>query len=105
MRVTISHSKSQQEIAASVDKAIDEVFKGLAIGPVQIENSQKSWNGNLMNFSLVAKAGFLVSPIRGTVLVTDKDVTIDADLGLIGKLVGDDKAQSVLESKIKGYLT
>jgi hypothetical protein len=105
MRVTISHNKSQQDVVNLVDRSMVDVFKGLAVGPVQVVDPQKSWNGNVMTFSLVAKAGFLSAPIQGTVTVTDKDVTIDADLGIFDKLIPEEKAKTALASRIKGLLT
>jgi Putative polyhydroxyalkanoic acid system protein (PHA_gran_rgn) len=104
MRVTISHNKPQAEIIKAVDRSIDEVFTGLAIGPVQVVNPQKSWDGSTMTFSLQAKMGFMNAPIRGTVLVTDKDVTIDADLGFLENLITP-KAKAELETRVKGLLT
>lgn len=105
LQVTISHNKTQAEIIKTVDRSIEDVFKSAATGLVQITDAKKDWNGNTMNFSLTAKAGFLSTPIHGTVLVTDKDVRIDADLGLFGKFIGEDKAKAALESRVKGLLT
>jgi hypothetical protein len=104
MRVTIAHNKPQAEVIKSVDRSIDEVFTGLAIGPIQVVNAQKSWEGSTMTFALTAKMGFMNAPIRGTVVVTDKDVTIDADLGFLEKLITP-KAKAELESRVKGLLT
>ncbi len=39
-----------------------------------------------MNFSFDAKVGIVSTPIKGFVDVTDKDVTVDADLGWLEKL-------------------
>lgn len=104
LKVTISHNKTQAEIIQAVDRSIEDVFKGAASGLVQISDEQKSWNGNTMNFSLTARAGFLSTPIKGTVLVTDKDLTIDADLGIFSKFIGEDKARAAIESRVKGLL-
>jgi hypothetical protein len=106
MRVTIAYNnKSEEQVKSIVDRSIDDAFRGIALGPVQVLNPQKSWSGNTMTFSLLAKAGFVSAPIQGTVLVTDKDITIDADLGILEKLIGEKKATAALESRIKGLLT
>jgi hypothetical protein len=105
MRVTIAHNRTLPDVKAIVDRSLDDAFKGLAVGLVQIQDAQKSWVDNTMSFSLTAKAGFLSTPIKGTVLVTGTDVTIDADLGLFGKLLPEDKAKAALENQIKGLLT
>jgi Putative polyhydroxyalkanoic acid system protein (PHA_gran_rgn) len=104
MRVTITHNKPQAEVIKSVDRSIDEVFKGIAVGPIEVVNPQKSWDGSTMTFAMTAKMGFMNAPIRGTVVVTDKDVTIDADLGFLENLITP-KAKAELETKVKGLLT
>ena len=104
MRVTISHNRPQAEVIKSVDRGIDEVFKGLAIGPIEVADTQKSWDGTTMTFSFTAKMGFMKAPIRGTAVVTDKDVTIDADLGLLENLITP-RTKAELESRVKGLLT
>ena len=106
MRVTIAHNRTLPDVKAIVDRSIDDAFKGIAaVGPVQVLDAQKSWVDNTMTFSLTAKAAFLSTPIKGTVLVTDIEVTIDADLGLFGKLLPEDKAKLALETQIRGLLT
>ena len=104
MRVTISHNRTQQEVVKIVDRSIDDVFSSVATGMVQITDQKKSWNGDTMTFSLTAKAGFLTAPIAGTVVVTAKDVTIDADLGIFDKLIPQEKARAAIEGRVKGLL-
>src|SRR5436190_23979781 len=104
MRVSISHNKPQAEVIKSVDRSIDDVFKGLAVGPIQVVNPQKSWDASTMTFSLTAKMGFMNAPIKGTVVVTDKDVTIDADLGFLENLITP-KAKAELETRVKGLIS
>jgi len=53
---------------------------------------------------LNAKIGFMSSPIKGTIAVTDRDVTIDADLGMFERFVSEDKAREVLSTRFKGLL-
>ena len=105
MRITISHNKSKSEAMKAVDQAIDDAFRSLAAGPVTLTNPQKSWNGSVMKFSLTAKMGFLQNSISGTVDVTDKDVTIDADLGMLSKLLSAEKLRATVESRVRGLLT
>jgi hypothetical protein len=105
MKVTIAHNRSQQEVMGVVDRSLDDTFKAMGVGLIQVTDVKKTWQDNIMNFSLMAKAGFLNAPIRGTVLVTGTDVTIDADLGLLGKFISDDKAKSLIEGRVKGLIT
>ena len=55
-----------------------------------------------MTFSLIAKMGFISNPISGTVEVTDGEVTLDADVGMLGKLVPTEKIQSALQTRLRG---
>jgi hypothetical protein len=105
MKVTIAHNRSQEEVIGIVDRSLDDAFRAMGGGLVQVADTQKNWTGNIMNFSLSAKAGFLTAPVRGTVLVTGTDVTIDADLGILGKLISDDKAKSIIEGRVKGLIS
>jgi Putative polyhydroxyalkanoic acid system protein (PHA_gran_rgn) len=105
MRITIAHNKGREQMIQIVDRAFDEVFKGVAQVPVTITNQQKSWQGPLMTFSLVAKMGFINNPISGTVAVTDSDVTFDADLGMLAKLLPAEKIQTALRTRLRGLLT
>lgn len=105
MRITISHNKTQQEVMQITDKAVDDVFRGVGGGMVHLSDTEKHWEGNKMDFSLTARAGFLHAPIRGFVLVTDKDVTIDADLGMFEKFINQQQAKNAIETRVKGLLT
>jgi hypothetical protein len=104
MRVTVSHNKPKQEIIQIVDRSFDEVFRGMGVVSLQIVNEKRSWAGSTMTFSFDAKMGFLSAPIKGTVDVTDKDVTIAADLGLFEKLLPARQAQAAVEGRIRGLI-
>jgi hypothetical protein len=104
MRITVAHNKGRQQMIQMVDRAFDDVFKGVPQVPVTITNQQKSWDGSLLTFSLVAKMGFMSNPISGTVQVTDTDVTLDADLGMLGKLFPGEKIQTALQTRLRGLL-
>ena len=104
MRITISHSKGQQKMIQMVDRAFDDVFRGLVPGPLTITGQQKAWEGPVMKFSLVARMGFIKNPISGTVEVGERDVTIDADLGMLGNLIPAREIQSKLETRFRKLL-
>lgn len=105
MRITVSHNKSKQDIVRAVDQSFDDLFKSTPGIPLRIVNEKRVWNGSTMNFTFDAKLGLISTPIKGFVDVTDKDVTIDADLGLLEKLFPVKQAQTALEGRIKGLLT
>src|SRR5579862_2408829 len=103
MKITIAHNKSKQEVVDSIDRGFDDAFRMEGL-PVKLELQQKSWEGSTMTFALNAKVGFMSSPIKGTIDVTDRDVTIDADLGMFERFVSEDKAREVLSTRFKGLL-
>ena len=106
MRITVSHKKTKEEAIRSVDEAFDHLIKSNLPSPVKVTDLNRQWNGSTMDFSLQAKMGFLGAPIKGSIWVTDKDVTIDADIpGILGALLPEGKLRTGLESKIKGLLT
>jgi hypothetical protein len=105
MRVTVSHSSRKEEIVRSVDRSFDDLFKGFGTVPIQIVNESRKWTGSRMDFSFDAKVGIVSTPIKGFVDVTDKDVTVDADLGWLERLFPAKQAQAALEGRVKGLLT
>jgi hypothetical protein len=104
MKITVAHNKSKDQIVQAVDRSFDELFKGTPLVPVKVANEQRQWQGSTLFFSFNATMGLLSAPIKGTVLVTDKDLTIDADLGLLEKLLGGGMSRAV-EGRVKGLLT
>src|SRR3569833_4057881 len=105
MRVTISHNRRKEEIVQSLDRSFDDLFKGFGTVTIQIVNLSRKWTGSRMDLSFGAKLGIVTTPIKGFVDVTDKDVTVDADLGWLEKLYPANQARAALEGKIKGLLT
>lgn len=48
--------------------------------------------------------GVLSTPIKGTIEVTEKDMTIDADLGLFERLIPATKVRESIVPRIRGLL-
>jgi hypothetical protein len=103
MRITIAHNKSKQEVVDSIDRGFDDVFKMQGL-PLKIELEQKNWQGSTLTFALSAKMGFMSSPIKGTIDITDSNVIIDADLGMFERFVSEEKVKGALATKFKGLL-
>jgi hypothetical protein len=103
MRITISHHRSKAEVMESVDRSFDDMFQAPGL-PVRVTVKERSWQGSILRFSLTAKFGFLSTPISGTVEVTDHDVAVDADLGLLNSLIPEKTAREVIGNRIKGVL-
>lgn len=105
MRVTISHNKPVAEVKASVDRSFDQMFTTMGSGLVEFSDEHRQWHGNTMVFSLTAKMGFIRTPIKGTIDVTEKEVAVDVDLGLLGKIIPEQSVRSGIEGKVRGLLT
>jgi hypothetical protein len=97
MRVTVSHNKGQAEAIRRVNEGIDQLFQSAGTAGVEIRDLERSWNGNTMSFSFTGKMGPFTAPIRGNVVVTDAELTIDVDLGIVGKFMPEDKIRRSIE--------
>lgn len=88
----------------SVDRSFDDLFRSVGAIPLQFVDERRSWQGSRLTFSMSAKMGFLSTPIAGTVDVTDTDLTIDVDLGLLERLIPPAKARDALTNTVRGLL-
>jgi Putative polyhydroxyalkanoic acid system protein (PHA_gran_rgn) len=105
VRVTVSHTKSKEEVMRSIDRSFDDLFRGIGMVPVQFVSENRTWQGSTLSFSVSAKMGILSTPIKGTIEVTDRDLTIDVDLGLLERLIPQAKAREAISSRVRGLLT
>ena len=48
--------------------------------------------------------GFVSTPIKGTIEVTDNELIVDADLGLLNRLLPEETVREVFGNRIKGLL-
>jgi hypothetical protein len=103
MRISVSHTKPKEEVIQAVDRSFTSLFQAKGT-PLELVNPAKSWNASTMTFSLTAKMGFLTTPIKGTVQVTDHDITIEADLGILERMISKDRARDLISNRIRGLL-
>ena len=104
MRITVSHNRTKEDVIQTVDRSFNDLFQGIGALPVQLVQEHKSWQGSILTFALTAKMGLLSTPIKGTVEVTDRDITIDADLGILERMIPAKKAQELLSQHVHGLL-
>jgi hypothetical protein len=104
MRVTISHNRPKEEVISTVERSFNDLFQGAGALPVQLVQEHKSWQGSTLTFALTAKMGFMSTPIKGTVDVTDRDLTIDVDLGILERMIPAKKAQEMITDRVRGLL-
>src|SRR3954468_21225973 len=105
MRITVSHTKSKEAVIRSVDQSFDDLFRGVGSVPIQFVEERRSWQGSTLTFSISAKMGIVSTPIKGTIEVTDRDLTIDADLGLLERFIPATRARESITSRVRGLLT
>jgi hypothetical protein len=104
MRIKIEHKRTKTEVIESIDRSFDQMFQGVSGLPVKLVVEQKSWQGSLLSFALGANLGGFSTPIKGTVEVTDNEVIVDADLGMLGRFVPEQAASDLIGKRIKGLL-
>jgi hypothetical protein len=105
VRITVAHNRTKQQVMQSVDRSFDELFQAPELHGVKIKDVRRTWQGSTLTFGLTAKMGLFSTPIKGTVEVTDRDITIDADLGLLERLLPVSTAREIMTTRIRGLLT
>ena len=55
MRITVSHTKSKQEVMRSVDRSFEELFRSVSSVPIQFVEERRNWQGSTLTFSNQAK--------------------------------------------------
>jgi hypothetical protein len=104
MRVTISHDKGQTEAMRLVNEGADRLFQSAGGAGIEIRNLERSWEANTLAFSFTGKMGPFTAPIRGSVIVNDQDLTVDVDLGIVGKFMPEDKIRRSIEDGTRKML-
>ena len=107
VKITVAHDSSKDEVKRALERSLDDIFTGAVNLPVKLEQQHRSWSADTLTFSLIAKMGpmgLMSTPIAGTALVTDHDLTIDVNLGVLERLIPADKAQQIVSTRLKGLL-
>ena len=87
-----------------VETATDTVLRPMFSGPIQMTDVKKQWSGPRLNFSLMAGRGIARVPIKGWILVTDTDITIDCDLPQFLEKLLPASVRSSVQSAVRGLL-
>jgi len=102
MKVTVHHGKHPDEAKDIVDNSIEKLLAGVGGGSLEIANLKKDWEGPQMNFSLVARLGFISIPLSGSALVEIATLTIDLILPpMVRNFIGEDEIRTGLEEKFR----
>ncbi|MCU1326616.1 MAG: hypothetical protein JWN34_1986 [Bryobacterales bacterium] len=102
MTVIVPHGKTKEAAMGIVDGSIEKLIAGIGGDSLEIANLKKAWDGPRMDFSLVAKLGFISLPISGTALVDPVDLTISLILpAMVNNFIGPDKIRRGVEDKFR----
>lgn len=105
MTIIVPHRTTAAKAIAMVDRSANTLFEGVGGSPVELVDRKKNWNGQVMDFSLTARVGFISVPISGTVAVDDVNVTVQCQLpALVNQFIGEDKIRASVDSRIRGLL-
>jgi len=105
MKVVVHHGKTQGEAIEIVDRSADHLFDYASGGSVELTDRKKGWDGPKMDFSLIARLGFVALPIAGIVVIDEVTVTVECELPqLVQMFVGEDKIRAGVEKKVRGML-
>jgi hypothetical protein len=104
VRIAVTHNRPKQQVIDSVERSFNDMFQQAGALPVKLTVDQRSWQGSVMTFQITARMGIMSTPIKGTVEVTDTELIVNADLGMLGRFVDDKTAEQMLGSKLKGLL-
>jgi hypothetical protein len=105
MRITVAHNRTKQEVIRSVDRSFDDLFQAPELHGVKLKDVTRTWQGSTLTFGLTAKMGLFSTPIKGTIGITDSDITIDADLGMLERLIPANTAREIISTRVRGLLT
>jgi hypothetical protein len=105
MRITVAHNRTKQEVIRSVDRSFDDLFQAPELHGVKLKDVTRTWQGSTLTFGLTAKMGLFSTPIKGTIEITDSDITIDADLGMLERLIPANTAREIISTRVRGLLT
>ena len=105
MRISVTHNKTREHVKQSIESALSQAMTAMPSTAVEVSNFERSWRGSTMTFSLDAKAGFLRKRIQGALRVTDSEVILDAELGLLEKLFPMEKFKDAIQHKVDQMLS
>ena len=95
MHLELDHNCSQQEAIQKLDGFLDVLLHQPLPGNVEIQDGNRKWIENVMEFSFVARKGFFATGIRGTIEVTANQVILDSSLpSVVTMFLGEEKIKN-----------
>jgi hypothetical protein len=106
MRIIVPNTKGIEEAKRIVDRPVDDFFRSVGGGLLQITDARKSWSGNTMSFSFQAAVVFFSASVEGSVAVGEKEVVIDVNFpDAFRKFITEDNVKTRLEERYRALLT
>jgi hypothetical protein len=106
MRIIIPNTKGVEEAKKIIDRPVDDFFRSVGGGLLQITDARKSWSGNTMSFSFHAAVVFFSALVEGSVAVGEKEVVIDVTFpDAFRKFITEDNVKTRLEERYRALLT
>ena len=102
MVIEAAHSLGVEEAKRRVDEAVEALLKRDLPAGTSLRDINRAWNGNRLEFSLVAGRGFFDVPISGNVSATDSSATLDVKLpDLMVMFMGEDRIRQAIEGEFQ----
>jgi hypothetical protein len=104
--VVVPHHTTVEEAIGIVDRSANGLFDDVGGGMVELVERKQSWNGPSMDFSLIARVGFISLPISGMVVIDEIHVTLRCELPALAKnFIGEEKIQADLDRRVRAMLS
>jgi hypothetical protein len=106
MPIEERHQLGQQEAISRIDGFLDALMQREPPAGITVKNPEKSWSGNVMDFSFTAAKGLFGISIAGRMVVEDDRVVVDSELpALVRSFVGEDRIKDALSRELARLLS
>jgi hypothetical protein len=100
--VVVPHRTTVEDAMGIVDRSANGLFDDVGGGMVELVERKQSWNGPSMDFSLIARVGFISLPISGMVVIDEINVTLHCELPALAKnFLGEEKICADLDRRVR----
>ncbi len=95
MHLEIDHNCSQQEAIQRLDGFLEMLLQQSLPGHVKIQDANRNWIENVMQFSFTARKGFFTTTIQGGIEVTKDRLILDSSLPVVlTAFLGEEKVKN-----------
>jgi len=99
MQITLFHHTTQKNAIGIIDGYLNDLMQQKFSGVV-IENQKKNWDEHIMRFSFTVKKMFLTLEFSGTLLVTNEEAVLEAEVpAIVTTFVSEDRIREEITKK------